>query len=874
MNCARHGVLASTDIPAHQPRARDELATMLIIHREPIRSTILSVYRSPTKFASILRMRFLADPSSRVLDEASIGFAISALVFGWGLLSRRQTARAEVKLAAAVALSYGAFFISLPYQFLCLAVASIIVIRALWETDRNDANTQPEGRALGFYNVASVAIPIISVAGLLLYRLGSYSPTLLTWEGTTINALLERLKTDVPISQIIRESLLWTDGILSAGEKSFLFGVPAQLLSRQFGVSILILRAISVFWTLGAIIIFTLMFRRGFGTLAPCIAALVFGFNELILIYGRYGSSISATMFALTLSIFLGFRLLERGEILCSFLFSFSLFIATLGYAPARVSVLILLLTFLLCLPFVKCTRSRKFGLLVVVLTTVTSVTLLEKSNRAHTAFLRARTEQLFYMVPEQQKSPMQSEAPTATGAPLQPSRWAQYYSKASSLIPEITGPQLLKLLNPFSVDQRSKFPFGDDPPYLKVFAPALFPFMLTGFWLVWRRGRRHIALMCLTLVGLGIIPLLLTNRVDSFRAVFLTIPLSVWITVGIAELLEAAKLLRIPRYVGYSGLALGLVCGIAPRLHDFYSPSQIAQIQTDELFQAFKSVKGPLRAVLTMDQKVESMARIELFKRSKETGMVSEFWEDNLSGRLINEAIDSSPDAYEQTLNFLNSNGALVIAPSFRYRVLAAKLSHLGYVIRAVGTPSSSVFVLSRPDVAVALPVAKETLSLPLVSLEPLATAGKFEHHSAVDLTSLEPSNIQYDFAAPQVDRTYSGRPVGWRNLRFRHFLGTHATTTLDYLVPSGAEGFQSWIGISPGVAPCTKSSAQVVISNQEGKRLYESPVLRATADPVFVSIKLESTSRLRILINNAGDNRDCDHVDFGDPAFMIPKK
>jgi hypothetical protein len=122
-------------------------------------------------------------------------------------------------------------------------------------------------------------------------------------------------------------------------------------------------------------------------------------------------------------------------------------------------------------------------------------------------------------------------------------------------------------------------------------------------------------------------------------------------------------------------------------------------------------------------------------------------------------------------------------------------------------------------------------------------------------------------------IGRSYSGQPVRWRNLGFLHGIGTHATTDLVYKVPNNSEGFQSWVGISSGVETCAKGSAQVVLSDQDGTRLYESPVLYAEANPIFISIPIPNVTSLRVHISNAGDGRDCDHVDLGDPAFMIPK-
>lgn len=816
-------------------------------------------------------MSFLLTPHTQLLNQAALGVLITFLIFVVSLLSRTHRSRMVASLSAAVALTYGAFFVSPLSQWALVACSSILIISSLRRLELDSGNT-PSKSSPPSKSLSLILVAMLPVAGLLTYRLRSFSAIPLTWEATTMTALLAELQRPQSLWQILKGRLLWSDGILSAGETSLLFGMPSLILSREFGPSISLLRGVSVFWILGAVFTFALLFKRRFGGFAPYIATLVFGLNELILIYGRYGSSIAGTMFAVVLAILLAFRLAERGEFLCAFCFSLALYLATLGYGAARISVLILLLVFFLTIPFSSHSRGRRWGIVLIVVGVVGSVSFLEARYNRHNNLLKARAEQIFYMSSQNQLL-FTSTTLAAREDSKAPLSWQERVGVASELIQKATGPQLWKLLNPFSPEKRSQFPFQDDPPFIKIFAPSLFPWMLLGFWAVWRPGRRHIAITCLSLVVLGVIPLVLTNRVDSYRAIFLTIPLSIWITVGISEFIDAAGRLTFVRGLICLALGLGLACGLIRRTHDLYSPPQPISALEGDIAYAVSRVPGPLTAILNLDHKVESTVAVNLFTRFQDTGALGGLLPDNLAASLTNESIDANPAAFQRAVNLLDMGQVLILAPAQHYKLTSGRLRALGHVVRTSGAPRFSVFVISKPEVSVDLDRASDKLLPSTEALEPLHQPQAFNHHIPIDLTSLTPLTTHHDLAPPKRDRTFSGSPPGWRNLRFTHFMGTHATTYLEYAVPDGAEGFQSWIGISPGVGACTKGSAQVIVRNQEDTLLYRSPLLESNQNPVFLSIPLGSVSRLRIQITDAGDSRDCDHVDFGDPAFMVPK-
>jgi hypothetical protein len=818
-------------------------------------------------------MHSLVDTSDRILGQAALGVVMSALVFVISMFVARHHGRAATRLAAGVAFSYGAFFVQPMYQWFMVLCSCALSISALRQVEREEVQPQSDACPSKLQEFGLFTLALLPVVGLLLYRLGTFSPTVLNWEGTTIDGLLERLRQDLPLGQVILTFSLWNDGTLSAGETSLLFGLPALLLSREFGLSIVLLRAISAFWMVGAIIIFALLFRRGFGRLAPYIAVLVFGLNEAILVYGRYGSSISGTMFSLVLAVLLSIRLMERADFARAFFFCLAIYVATLGYAAARISVLILLLVTALTILRQAVSYRRKFGVYIIMLVTIGAIFSLQKAHDRQDALLRARMEQIFY-VTSQSHPLFPSEVFASRGATEAPFSWGERVRVAQDMVLKSTGPQLLKILNPFSSEQRSRYPFKDDPPFIKIFAPALFPWMLLGFWAVWFSGRRCIAVICMSLVALGIVPLLLTNRVDSYRSIFLTIPFSIWITVGLVEFMRIAGRLRASKALIYVWLMAGLIWGIMPRRLDLYAPHAPIPHELSDVMSVVHRVSGPVSLLITLDHQVESMIGIELFKRVTNTGVASDLLADAIATDLTNNEIFYRPASFERVVDLLKEGRTAVLAPAALYKIAAGKLRQRGYVVRTSGAPRFSVFAVSPPEIGIGLGIAPDRMMPSVQALEPLTQPQPFTNHHSIELTSLQPISTHYDFAAPQNDRTFSGVPAGWRNLRFTHWLGTHATTTVEYGVPEGAEGFQSWIGISPGVESCLKGSAQVIIRDQNDQPIYISSLLRADRDPVFLSIPVRGVSRLRIHVSDAGDNRDCDHVDFGDPAFMIPKQ
>jgi len=812
-------------------------------------------------------MMWLTDVSERIRLEAGICAAFSLIVLVFGLCQWRSITRAELLTIGAITIGSIAFLVEPRFQLFAAVLCAIASIAAAQAPPVGSRESSPiPSSLLKTLLIAS----FISIAALLLYRLGSFSPTLLTWEATSLSGLLERLIVGPPTAAVLIEYLLWVDGVLSAGERSLLFGLPAYLFSSWQAPSVILLRAISVFWMLGSVVVFALLCKRYCGPVASCVALLVFGLNEAVLLYGRYASSIAATMFSLVVSFYLFFRLIERPRLITAALLAISLFVSTLGYSPARITVLLLLGLLPLSFLFSKGSYLSRAGALLVLLVSVVFVLSFQKKNGHESLFLRARGEQFSHLVSNEEWrrsifSVVVSDMPDGLWSP------EQQYRAAYALVQKLTGPQLIKLLNPFSLEQRSQFPFRDDPPSIKIIAPALFPFLLVGFWVLWRPGQRATGLACATVGAVGAIPLLFTTRVDTYRAIFMIIPLSICITAGLTEFIGIARRCKTPSVFISLGFLTAIVCGIVPRAHDMYQPIMEVSLQ-EALRSKLRVLSGPLLVVSEIDHKLEAALHLELFTRFKRTRQMSDFLDNQMAHFLTNQEIDNAPALVDKISQQVDQGAMVMLLPSRSYTILAAKLQNAGHIVRAVNTSNLESLLVSRSDVEIDPRLgAIQHLDTSILT-PPLASTTEFLRHTPTFLSDLKPSEVSYDFAPISIGCSYSGQPVRWRNLGFAHGIGTHATTTLVYKVPDKAEGFQSWVGISSGVGACSIGTANLIFSDQDGTRIYESPVLYAGANPLFMSIPIPNVKSLRILISNAGDGKNCDHVDFGDPAFMIP--
>lgn len=207
------------------------------------------------------------------------------------------------------------------------------------------AGRQSAAHARG-YGGAIDAVIVILVLALLLPRLDRFGGLPQTWE-TGVLTFWEALYTHSTLMQFLREHVAcFPSGVFSEGHTALLYGIPALALMQVFGFSLWTLRLPSV----GAVVLAAILIRRTsarlYGWLAGATAGLAFACNAAVLFYGRYASSLAATMLGCTLAWWACARfVMARGwrTLPWAVVTAAALAVATLEYAPGRLVALGLL---------------------------------------------------------------------------------------------------------------------------------------------------------------------------------------------------------------------------------------------------------------------------------------------------------------------------------------------------------------------------------------------------------------------------------------------------------------------------------------------------------------------------------------------------
>ena len=482
------------------------------------------------------------------IDSSTMGaiFSICVAVTGLvaGLLARRRDS--SISLAIWVSIGFGSLAVLTTglFQAICAIIgASYAVLYRRWTEKAHEVpseTTQPSSQAFAILGV-------IAVTWVLLYRLSADLLPPLVWEATvTLNFIKELEHLD--IAKALLKRLIWAQGLLSEGDRSLLYGFPTLCL-LSLKSSLVSVRIFSVAYFVGATLCLALLCKR---VLSPTIATVViftFGLNELGLIFGRYGSSVAATLFALTLALWACASLVNRPSLRGALLALLCLYLATLGYAPGRLVVLILIgMTFVGVLCNTSTRIQSRVSIALVLSAGIVMVCAAQHQAEHLRAYAFARGEQLSTMMRTGYlPHPLLSQWAVFQAEEREPTT-LDYLTFGKELLTLVTIPELRDLLSPFDQAKPHSRKFSFDPLRLELYAKPLYPFILLGLLMVPRYTSRWTHTTLLLWAVLGCAPVLLTNRVDSYRTSMLLIPLSIWMAVGMREALNEARRVRVPR--------------------------------------------------------------------------------------------------------------------------------------------------------------------------------------------------------------------------------------------------------------------------------------------------------------------------------------
>lgn len=496
-----------------------------------------------TDFFSLIVSRVSALQSS---EKGAVCVLIMACVgLLWGM--RSPQARSSGSPSLWLCLLFGSLCSltdgPIRWTYLGLSVGCAL---AHWVSRKGERSDLPTSQAtLSIFLGAGLA----ATTYLLCHRLVPNLKIPLVWEGAVILSFLPEVR-DLKVFDAFFSRLLWTEGLLSEGDYSLLYGFPTALLLSTHS-SLLSLRIFSVIFFLATALLLGVFCRRYAHPLLGVTACVVFGLNQLGLIFGRYGSSVAATLFSLVTALGCCASSVSHPTLPRVFAAGGALYVATLGYAPARLIVLALIGLTLLGLCYnTRVSRARHIALSALLCGGVVFVFLIQHHFDRTGVYASARNEQFFKLfgsglwpdpiIPKWRTFKLEGRPP----------QLSDYIDFGRELLVTTTLPQLKDLTLPFGRAPGAWREFTADPLYLELYASYLFPFLVLGALMSYSYLSRWTTATLWVWTFVALAPLLFTNRVDSYRASTALIPFSIWIAIGVTETIRELRDTRLPGVV------------------------------------------------------------------------------------------------------------------------------------------------------------------------------------------------------------------------------------------------------------------------------------------------------------------------------------
>ncbi|MBI5397507.1 MAG: NPCBM/NEW2 domain-containing protein [Verrucomicrobia bacterium] len=136
--------------------------------------------------------------------------------------------------------------------------------------------------------------------------------------------------------------------------------------------------------------------------------------------------------------------------------------------------------------------------------------------------------------------------------------------------------------------------------------------------------------------------------------------------------------------------------------------------------------------------------------------------------------------------------------------------------------------------------------------------------------LTELDLGHLHFEgWRKPQVDKSFSGKPLSIAGRKFERGVGTRALSTLWLELDGRTEKFLASVGVDDAAGNAEAAVAFTIIG--DGKKLWESGVMKRGQSAKAVDVGLKGVRSLLLMVDHAGESNNYDHADWADARFMF---
>ena len=820
------------------------------------------------RFAALVSAR---DAVALLVLAATFGTAACAFLRAPSGLRRHRFALGAVALGALL-------LVVAPRGWLPVTVVAGIAIAVFggltWHTFANRSkgdDSAIEEPAPKHGSALWIGAASIVAALFLLSDLGGYSGPLMTWEPESMRGLVEATKNEVSWPRFAISRLLWGRGLVSTGHDSLLFGSGTYAIWKLWEISPATLRLMAALLAAACLPAAYGTGRAIGGRNLATAALVVIAVNPVLLFYGRYGTSLTATFFAVLLLLWLFLTLLNPN--LKSQWYGLAaagaVFLATLGYATGRVVAVAVVTTALLSgtrrwrrLPLES---RRAFIVMASVLATVWCVQAAFDRSRE---FVSVNREHIMITdVPSEWVEVLLGEDADPTHLSLN-DRLVMTKRVAAAALSD------LRTVLSFSFN-RSTHPWlvlGGDPPQLPLAQGSVLLFALWGFSLSLAVWRHRWPLLLVIALAAASLPLLLTTRVDVHRMSLAALPLVLWAAMGLVAASRVMLECRVPAAACHVVAAVLLMLVSADNSTLLFYPESPHRSPLVLAVEAgIDSIREPVVVGIANDWRSE--AEIELFlldRQRLDPGDRSELlWQETVS-KLTD---DSGPDAMAIVqIEGMLHDATVILAPFDDFHAAISALNARGMKARSIGDEQPGLWRLDR------LPggdIPEFEKIEPVRDMNPrprrLRTGPQRSNRQPLPLLGAEVRAVYHGSSPPQIVTARNEQPIVMGGATYGFGISMNAWTHMRFDVPAGAVALEGVIGFADAVSDCDRALVTFEIWDNDNRRIFDSGPFNAGMAPRHVRVPLRGTSTITLVVTEGGNGHECDHVLWAEPFFTI---